>query len=187
MPSPMHHLSHGKPHALLMGLLGAYFFATPGVDLGDNSTVRLDADNEVQPDGFLRIERGAKGQSLISEDDFIEGAPELVIEIAASSVSYDLHDKMRIYRRSGVREYLVWRVYDVAIDWFLLENGKFTPLEADEQGIIRSRTFPGLWLSIPALLRGDTKTVVATLQQGLQSPEHAAFAEHLAARVQAQG
>lgn len=101
MASPVRAKSHSLPHAAIMAWLSACWVATPGVSLLDNATVRLDPDNEPQPDALLRIE--SAGQSLISEDDYIEGAPELIVEIAASSASYDLYDKKRVYRRNGVR------------------------------------------------------------------------------------
>jgi Uma2 family endonuclease len=130
-PSPVQHVSHGKPHAQLLVWLGTYSAATPGVDLGDNVTVRLDQINEVQPDALLRLE---KGQSRISADDYIEGAPELVAEIASSSVAIDLHRKLQVYLRSGVQEYLVWRTLDEQLDWFELREGEYVPLAPDEQG-----------------------------------------------------
>ncbi len=74
--------------------LGVYKAATPGVGLADNATVRLDAENEPQPDALLRMEIG--GQSQITADDYLEGAPELIVEVAASSASYDLHEKLRV-------------------------------------------------------------------------------------------
>ena len=100
MASPLRFRSHGKPHAYIMGWLAMYEAATPGVELGDNATVRLDADNEPQPDALLRVEVG--GLSRISEDDYVEGAPELIVEIAASSASLDLHEKLKVYRRNQV-------------------------------------------------------------------------------------
>lgn len=107
MPSPARAKSHGKPHGHLMGWLEVYCAATPGVECYDNTTVRLDLDNEPQPDALLRIEPEKGGHCHISEDDSLEGAPELIVEIAASSASYDLHEKLRAYRRNGVQEYLV--------------------------------------------------------------------------------
>ncbi|OCR02378.1 hypothetical protein BCD67_01385, partial [Oscillatoriales cyanobacterium USR001] len=92
--------SHGEPHAYIMTWLGVYKASTPGVQMGDNATVRLDADNEVQPDALLRIEQG--GTSRVSEDDYVEGTPELIVEIAASTVSIDRHQKLQVYRRNGV-------------------------------------------------------------------------------------
>ena len=169
--------SHGKPHANIIGWLWFYTIATPGVELGDNPTVRLDLDNEPQPDAVLLIDGPT---ARISDDDYIEGAPELVVEVAASSATYDLHDKKRAYRRNGVREYIVWRVYDNELDWFSLEAGEYILLQRDDEGIIRSQVFPGLWLAIPSLLSGKMTEVLAVLQQGLNSAEHQEFLQLLA-------
>lgn len=181
MPSPVRLQRHGQPQAHLVGWLVFYTGGTPGVIAGDNSTVRLDLDNEPQPDALLLIEPACGGQARVSADDYVETAPELVAEVAASSASVDLHAKRQVYRRSGVREYIVWRVLDGALDWFILRHETYTPLEPDAQGVMRSEVFPGLWLHTAALLRGDMASVFATLQQGLASPEHAAFVAHLQA------
>lgn len=116
---------------------------------------------------MLRIENG--GQSRITEDDYVEGAPELIVEIAASTASYDLHEKLKVYRRNQVQEYLVWRVYDNAFDWFKLDEGKYIQLKSDAEGIIRSQFFPGLWLDKSALLLGNLAQVLKVLQQGLNT------------------
>lgn len=185
MPSPVHFAKHGEPHAAIIGWLTLYRAATPGVRLADNATVRLDNDNEPQPDALLRIQETAGGQSRISNDDFIEGPPELIVEIAASSVSYDLHDKLNVYRRHGVREYIVWRVYDQVIDWFHLHQGNYQQLELNEAGVIRSRVFPGLHLAVAALLTGDLATVLEEGRRGIETDEHGAFAEQLRQNVDA--
>ncbi|MCC5638040.1 Uma2 family endonuclease [Nostoc sp. CHAB 5844] len=178
MASPLRITNHGNPHARIMTWLGSYWAATPGVELGDNATVRLDFDNEPQPDALLRIEVG--GQSTISEDGYVEGAAELIVEIAASSVSIDLHQKLKVYRRNGVQEYLVWRVDDGQFDWFKLNEGEYIQLESDENGIIRSQVFSGLWLERAALLAGNLAKVLEVLQQGLASQEHQDFVQVLA-------
>ena len=177
LASPLRFRSHGKPHTRIMTWLGNYEAATPGVEVGDNCTVRLDADNEPQPDALLRIENG--GKSRITEDDYVEGAPELIVEIAASTASYDLHEKLKVYRRNQVQEYLVWRVYDNAFDWFKLDEGKYIQLEGDTKGIIRSQIFPGLWLDKSALLEGNFPQVLEVLQQGLSTVEHQGFVQNL--------
>ncbi|MGB3641299.1 MAG: Uma2 family endonuclease [Rivularia sp. (in: cyanobacteria)] len=177
--SPVRATKHGRPHAKIMTWLGTYCAATLGVDLQDNATVRLDADNEPQPDALLRIEPEVGGNSRISKDDYIEGSPELVAEIAASSASYDLNDKKTAYRRNGVKEYIVWQMYENRLDWFLLKEGRYISLEADNNGIIRSEVFPGLWLSINALLEGNLAEVLTILQQGLQIDEHQKFVKSL--------
>jgi Uma2 family endonuclease len=176
MGSPVR-VIHGTPHAYIIGWLFAYTAATPGVALADNTTVRLDPDNEPQPDALLRIEVG--GQSTISEDSYVEGAPEFIAEIAASSASYDLREKLRVYQRNGVQEYLIWQVYNQRVDWFRLREGEYVALSTDAAGIIRSEVFPGLWLSVPALIAGNLVEVQSVLQMGLATPEHQAFVEQL--------
>jgi len=178
VPSPVRYRHHGAPHAHLISWLGQYAAGTPGVDVSDNSTVRLDLDNEPQPDVLLLIAPACGGQARLSSDDYIEGSPELVAEVASSSVSYDLHAKLHVYRRNGVREYLVWRVLEQAIDWFVLRAGQYERLPVDTNGWLRSEVFPGLWLDPGALVQGDLATVLALVQQGLGSPEHATFVAH---------
>ncbi len=181
MGSPVRARSHGQPHAAIMAMLSAYWIVTPGVSLLDNVTVRLDLDNEPQPDALLRIESG--GRSIVSDDDYIEGAPELIVEIAASSATYDLYDKKQVYRRNGVQEYVIWQVFDRKVDWFSLTEGEYVPLQPDENGVIKSLVFPGLWLAVPLLLAGEMVNAIAVLQSGLNSPEHAQFIELLSNRL----
>ena len=230
MASPLRITQHGEPHAFIMGWLLLYRASTPGVQLGDNSTVRLDADNEPQPDALLRIEKG--GQSIISEDGYVEGSPELIVEIAvrppsgsavallgetpllgsipwlreterglparphcthratcgrkgtrtkraASSVSIDVHDKLNVYRRNQVQEYLVWRVEDEEIDWFRWKEGNYIQLQSNSEGIICSEVFPGLYLNKEALLTGNLIKVIEVLQRGLSTVDHQNFVKQL--------
>ena len=167
--SPVRANRHARPHGAIMAWLGAYWIASPGVDLQDNATVRLDTDNEPQPDALLRIEPEVGGSSSISEDDYIEGSPELIVEIAASSASYDLNDKLNAYCRNGVQEYIVWQAYENRLDWFSLQKGRYVLLQPDEKKIIRSQVFPGLWLSVDALRQGNRAELLAVLQEGLLS------------------
>jgi Uma2 family endonuclease len=171
--------SHAKPHGQIMLWLGVYAAATPGIECADNATVRLDLDNEVQPDALLRLLPACGGRTHVGADDYLEGAPELIAEIAASSASYDLHDKLRVYRRNGVQEYLVWRVHDGDLDWFCLHEGQYLPLHPDTAGVLESPLFPGLRLHVSALLAGNMGTVLAELQRGLASPAHAALIARL--------
>jgi Uma2 family endonuclease len=168
---------HGTPHAALMTWLGVYWTATPGVSVADNSTTRLDLDNETQPDALLRIEMG--GTSTISEDGYIEGAPELIAEIAASSAAIDLGAKQNAYRRNGVQEYLVWQIFENRLSWFRLQAEEFILIEPDADGMIRSSVFPGLWLAVPALLEGRMMEVLSVLQAGIADPAHQAFVRRL--------
>ncbi|MDS4069870.1 MAG: Uma2 family endonuclease [Candidatus Competibacter sp.] len=179
MPSPLHCEQHAEPHALVVSWLGVYMAATPGVRLADNATLRLDADNEFQPDALLRLPERAGGNSRVSRDDYLEGAPELIVEVASTSASHDLHDKRKVYRRNGVREYLVWLVREKRILWFVLEEDDYQPLQPATDGLLHSRIFPGLALNVRALLDGDLARVLADQQRQLGGGEHRRFVEAL--------
>jgi len=155
---------HGQPHALIVAWLGTYAARVPGLRLGDNATVFLDGKNEYQPDAFLW--RDEPSGPHLTPDGYIDGAPRLVVEVAASSVSYDLHEKKEVYRRNGVGEYLVWRTLDGALDWFELRDGAYAARDPGEDGMIESRQFPGLRLHVPGLLAGDAAGVLAALGPG---------------------
>ena len=177
MAAALRYEGHGLPHSLIITWLGFYMANTPGVALADNATVRLDFDNQPQPDALLRIKKG--GRSRVSKDDYIEGAPELIVEIAGSTVSYDLHDKLQVYRRHGVKEYIVWQVYSKKIDWFYLHEGKYLTFEPNADGLIESQVFPGLILAVDSLLQYDLAKVLSILQTQLHSEKHSAFIEQL--------
>ncbi|MEN9222105.1 MAG: Uma2 family endonuclease [Thermostichus sp. BF3_bins_97] len=177
--SPVRVRSHGWPHTHIITWLGSYEAATPGTMVCDNTTVRLDANNEPQPDALLRIDETLGGQSRISNDDYIEGSPELIVEIAASSASYDLYEKKQAYGRNGVQEYLIWQVADRRISWFSLQSDGYVLQSPNQQGILFSTTFPGLWLNVEALLSRNLSQVLSILQEGIQSAQHKAFIERL--------
>lgn len=183
MQASLRHDQHGSPHAQIMHWLGHYAYETPAIELSDNASVRLDLENMPQPDCSLFLPPFAGGTAKLGEDGYFEGAPDLVCEIAASSASLDMNQKLRVYRRNGVREYLIWRVLEGAFDWFVLEAGEYIPLVADQKGILKSRLFPGLWLDPATLLRGPRRKYMAALHQGLASLEHAAFVERLSKGV----
>ena len=168
--APLRFVPHGKPHSNIVTWLGTYQALVAGsgmeLEVGIEPTVRMDSDNEPQPDVVLfRI----GGNAVIDADGYIAGAPELIAEIAASTASYDLHSKKRIYEKNGVKEYIVWRTLDQQIDWFMLENGAYCQVEPDALGMIRSREFTGLWLDVAGMLRHDMAAVLRVLQMGLDS------------------
>jgi Uma2 family endonuclease len=151
---------HAVQHSRLGTWLGVYAVNHPETQALDNVTVRIEGTTDVQPDLALRKEPG----SSLVEASRILGAPELAIELAASSASYDLNTKKDVYERSGVQEYLVWQLFEGRIDWWELSSGKYVPLQADEDGAIESREFPGLRLSVRDLLAGDMASVLSVLQ-----------------------
>jgi len=171
---------HGTNHLPLGSLFFAYEGHTPGVESGDNTTILLGEFAEPQPDLYLRILPEFGGQSRTTADDFVEGAAELLSEIAHSSRSMDLHSKQEDYRRYGVLEYLVICLRERRLRWFDLRADK--ELFPDADGVYRIRTFPGLWIHGGALLAKDFQQLMTTLQQGLATPEHNTFVRHLASR-----
>ena len=170
---------HGHPQFRLITWLGTYAENTPAVIGSDNTSIRLDLDNMPQPDGCLLLPAMLGGTARISDDGYVEGAPDLVAEVSASTTSIDLHRKLQVYRRNGVREYIVWRVLDEAIDWFVLHEGNYVPLSPDEHGIVKSRRFPGLWLDPAVLIRNERGQALNALHFGLASPEHAEFVRRI--------
>jgi Uma2 family endonuclease len=173
---------HGRPHGWLGNIITTYGMQT-GLDFADNATIELDPDNAPQPDLFMYLPVELGGSAKINEKGYLDGPPDFIAEIAASSVSIDLHGKLRAYQKNGVREYVVWRVIDAAVDWFVLENDQFLPLAADENGVYHSRVLPGLWLHVPALLRRDAEQLWATLDSGMATAEYREFADRVKAAL----
>jgi hypothetical protein len=179
MPAATRASYHSRPHQMIAGLLSVYDANTPGTISFDSASVRLDLDNMPQPDQALLLLPECGGQSKLSSDDYIENAPELVWEISASTASYDLNVKFRVYRQNGVKEYVVWRVLDEAIDWFVLQGTEYVKQTADTSGLMKSQVFPGLWVNPDDLVKQSMDSMLRTLDRGLASPEHVAFVQKL--------
>ncbi len=168
---------HGESHVGLSQLLTFYALHTDGVAAGICASFRIDGRNEYQPDVFLRV-KDPHGRSKIAPDGLIDGAPELVAEIAVSSAGYDLHEKKRVYERCGAQEYLVWQVRERQFHWFALDKGAYVKLE-DQDGILKSRVFPGLWIDARGLLAGEGLKALRALERGLKSAAHKTFVKNL--------
>ncbi len=180
MPPPTS-TTHSSSHDALHHWLSLYARSTPGVSSYITPSLRLDNKNEFQPDCVLRIASPKLGRSRLAADDYLEGAPELVAEVAVSSSDYDAHEKLEVYERIGVQEYLLWEVLDSRIEWRRLEGGEFVSLTARADGVHASRVFPGFWLDLRALLAGDERKVAKVLERGLKSADHSALLRKLQA------
>ena len=179
MPSPIS-TAHGDHHSLLDYWMGHYVSFTDGCAVGTASTWLMGPENAPQPDLSLRIESGYGGQSF-HEGAYSAGAPELIAEITNTTVTQDLVEKLRLYERSGVREYLTIRPRLRQITWRELHRRKFRELAPGDNGWFRSRVFPGLWLDPAALWTVNRRALAAAVQLGAAQPAHAAFVRHLAA------
>ncbi len=176
---------HGTRHLRLGTIFDIYQGNSPGVEASDNATVILGDEDEVQPDLLLRVLPSHGGQSSdqqpsygrAEETTYVLGAPELIGEIAHSSRAIDLHTKRRRYRHAGVIEYIVVCLEPAVIHWFDLRQDFM--LEPDQNGVIKSNVFPGLWLRVEHFLQMDYHGVTATLNNGLASAEHKEFLQLL--------
>jgi len=178
MASPLRR-AHGLWHVQLSALLDRYAARTPGVELLDNTTTILGDESEPQPDLTLRILQEYGGRSRVTDEDYIQGPPELLAEVAHSTRAIDMHQKRLDYQQAGVREYLVFCVEEMELHWFRFRPAGRVARDAD--GVCRSRVFPGLWIDVPALLAGKRNRILAALRRGLASEEHAEFAQRLKA------
>lgn len=177
MASPVRR-PHGNHLPKLSMAFCLYEGETPGVEVLDDTTTILSETSEPQPDLALRILPEFGGRSRTNEAEYVEGGPELVAEVAHSSLRYDLDQKLTDYRDAGVQEYVVWSIEEPELHWFDFTKDK--PLRPNRQGIYCSRAFPGLWIDRDALLARDTRRIAAAVQQGTASRPHAAFVKRLA-------
>jgi Uma2 family endonuclease len=178
--SPLHPL-HGVHHSRIMGWLEVYLASTPGTNAFDNTSAVLGDDSEPQPDGclFIRTENG--GQTRFDADGWLVGTPELIVEVASSSESYDLHEKRADYERYGVREYVVYAARQQRVYWWIRRDDRYEELPLGTDGVFRSETFPGLWLDSAALVQANSAKIHEALRQGLATGEHAEFVAKLEA------
>src|SRR5262245_17711795 len=171
---------HGVSTPELATAFGIYKASTPGVEVGGDMTAILGEKSEPQPDLLLRILTENGGQSRYNEKLYLVGAPEFIAEVSHATLDLDLNKKRKDYLDAGVQEYLVVDLENQELHWFHFPSKR--KLKADRHGIWKSRVFPGLWIDAPALLARDSAKLIATVQQGLASPEHAAFVAQLAQR-----
>jgi len=179
MPSPVSR-NHGSQQIAIAAWLWLYADATPGCEGYADTTSVLGENDVPQPDLVLRIAPEAGGQSG-NAGEYVGGAPELVVEVSNSTSSRDLGIKLELYRRTGVREYLSVLVKPRQVIWRQLVRGRYKEMAPHEDGLYHSSVFPGLWLN-PEALWGSQISLRTAVEQGIASPEHAAFVRRLATR-----
>lgn len=182
MASPVQ-LRHGGPSGKVSQWLGAYADEVEGTFAYNEITAILGPSDEPQPDHSLLVLPEAGGQTRENHGGYLLGAPELAVEIANTTTLIDLHAKKAMYERYGAREYIVVEAKRKTVHWFTRRGEKFVPLLPDIDGILVSKVFPGLWLAPAALFDRSAKRLLATLQLGIASPEHAKFAAKLRAKL----
>ncbi len=172
-------LKHGRFDASAQYWVGHFASHTPGVESLSNTSVFLEDRSELQPDAVLRISPEFGGMTR-DEGRYYAGGPELVVETSDTSLAKDLGPKLAAYERAGVLEYIVLALDPYRIIWHARRDTRLVAVPPDADGIYRSATFPGLWLTPPALLARDNRAIRETVDRGVATPEHAAFVARLA-------
>jgi Uma2 family endonuclease len=168
---------HGDHYVDLAGWLWFYVSQTPGCRAGGDATWIMGPEDVPQPDLALRLLPECGGQSKI-RGEYLEGAPELIVEVSAFSSSRDLGVKLELYRRAGVREYITVLLKPRQVIWRQLIRNRYKEMEADSDGLLRSRVFPGLWLE-PGAVWDQNTSLRGAVESGVRSPEHDAFVRRL--------
>jgi Uma2 family endonuclease len=172
-------VGHARADASMSGLLYVYSVETPGTVVQANGTAKLGPRSEVQPDTALLIDPAFGGRTSQDARHFTVEAPELVVEIADSTLRRDLDAKKKVYEQAGALEYVVFDVSHRKFHWFVLRDGQFEPLALDADGSYHSVAFPGLWIDEAAFASNDGPPAMAALRRGLASAEHGRFVEQL--------
>jgi Uma2 family endonuclease len=170
---------HGLHHSEFAAAAFLYSSETEGVEPATGATTILDDEVEPEPDVALRILPEYGGQCTMNEHLYWVGAPELVIEIAHSTIAVDLGEKKRDYERTGVVEYAVFAIVEQKLSWFDLKTAQ--ELQPDRRGVYRSLVFPGLWIDGRAVAAKDKRKLLSVVRNGLKSPAHTAFVKRLKA------
>ena len=179
MPSPLH-VPHSRMDKMVFRWLDGYAEHTPGTEAFHGVSTLLGNDSEVQPDAVLMTVAGSSVHQPIADVGPVIGAPELVVEIAASTAPIDLFEKRALYEREGVWEYLVILVRKPErVLWFVRRREQFEELNPGGDGLFRSEVFPGLGLDPAALLQGNSARVREVVEQGLATAEHTDFVQQL--------
>ncbi len=174
-PVPWYHNTYRSAVNFVLGL---YLAGTPGIELGANATIILGEQSEPQPNLALRLLPEYGGRSKLNDEQYLEGAPELLAEIAYSDRVLELHEKKQDYQQAGALEYVVLDIENQELYWF---DFRSNAVIAPRQGVYRSRAFPGLWIDAPALLALDSTRLVTVVRQGLAHRSHTVFVKRLEA------
>jgi Uma2 family endonuclease len=135
---------HASDHTVVI-TAASLFAAIKGIPMNgkDNCTYRKTGYNDAQPDVSYYIGENANvipyGTSIINLD--IYPPPNLVIEVANSSLADDKGEKRLLYEDLGVAEYWIMDVQNIQIMAFAIEDG-------GSKRINQSLVLPGLEISL---------------------------------------
>lgn len=135
---------HSRDHFIVLVAI-ALFASIQDIDLDghDNCTYRKTGYEEAQPDASFYV--GANAEVVSWETTIIDldihPAPDLVIEVAYSSLADDKGEKRLLYEALGVQEYWIIDVQKVEIIAFAIAN-------RGSRRIDHSQVLPGLAIAL---------------------------------------
>ncbi len=164
---------HGKDHVILIVAIGLYAALKQiSVNSLDTCSFRKSGLRECQPDIACYVKEKTKaipaGTGIVNLDQY--PPPDLVIEIAKSSLLDDLGTKRSLYEELGVKEYWIVDVNTPEIIAYKILNSE---RELGSQRIQQSQVLSGLNLTVleEALRRSretDQSEVLAKLMSQFQ-------------------
>lgn len=180
-------IPHSRTTLLVGRWLDEYEERTPGTEMLAGATDIMGSESQPEPDHCLFVLPAYGGRVRVNRRGYLTGAPEPIVETAATTESRDLHQKKDDCEKARVREYVVVALRSKKVFWFIRRGGKFAEMRPGPDGIFRSKAFPGLRLDRDALLKRDRARLLTVLREGLASIEHASFVAKLAARKRRNG
>ncbi len=135
---------HGRDHAVIMLAVNLFvIFRSIDFNAIDNCTYRKIGLKEAQPDASYYLGKNADlvpfETSIIDLEKY--PPPDLVIEVANSSLSDDKGEKRILYENMGVGEYWIVDVQNVEVIAFAVADG-------GSKQIRESQVLPGLKISL---------------------------------------
>ncbi|MDZ8139592.1 MAG: Uma2 family endonuclease [Nostoc sp. DedQUE04] len=146
---------HASDHTIIIFAVNL-FASIKGIALNgkDNCTYRKTGFKEAQPDVSYYIGENADvipyGTSIINLD--IYSPPDLVIEVANTSLADDRGEKRLLYEDLGVKEYWILNVQNAQVMAFAIEN-------QGSRRITESQVLPGLAISLLNDALGRTRQI----------------------------
>jgi hypothetical protein len=147
--------------------INRYRLFSPGFYVCVMAKVQLNADEAEVPGLVAMLNYGRMKQCKV-EDEVFHGPPNFILDVFYSADDPDFLRRRERFCRAGVLEYFVaFQGEQIEYRWHRLTDGKYELVQPDEDGILRSRALPNLWLPRQALLDRDWWAVLGCIERGV--------------------
>ncbi len=147
--------------------INRYRLFSPGWYVCVMAKVQLSPEESEVPGLVAMVNYGRKKQCE-AHDEAFHGPPNFVLDVFGSEDDPDFLRRRDRFCKFGVEEYLV--VFDddpASVLWHRLDAGSYRLVEPDEDGIIRSRALPNLWVPLKSIQERDWWTVLGCIERGV--------------------